>query len=288
MNCHDCRKHLHPYLDSELEVQQNLDILQHLNACTECARIFEIEEASWERVRSTFADDGASESFRAEIPRLLATADQRDTWRRALGYIVPLGVAAAFLIHLQVTSGSGDQRSAPGKPGWTPPVHAHGPGIEFAVSNFLSANKSAQERGTKLLSKKFLETHGSFNELDADEARSRYLALMGPGAAIPSALRGKRIHGAMADAEFAGTNVHSLLLSNHKEQVFGVYVLDREKAGIDDMHDLGSEGMREDYRLERCRSCNVITVTRGDKVFIFVTHDLGSVKPAIELARETF
>ena len=287
MNCQDCRKHLHPYLDSELEVTQNLNILQHLNACTECARVFEVEEAAWEHARGVLSDDGASDSFRATVPNLLAAADRRDTWQRTLGYVVPLAVAASFIIFMQVTS---DSNTAGERRGTTPVrhVHDHGAGVEFVVGHFLDLHGTSKEPASKILSKEFLQSHGNFTELDAEEARETYKQLMGPGAKIPSALRGKGIRGALADSRFAGTDMQSLLLSNHREQVFGVYVLNRNAAKLLDMHDLGSEGMREDYRLERCKSCNVITVTQGESVFVFVTHNLGSVDPAIELARETF
>ena len=297
MNCHDCRKHLHPYLDSELEVQQNLDVLQHLNACPECARIFELEEASWEHARAALDDDGAAPAFRESIPALLAGVDRRETWRRAIGYVVPLGAAAALLVTLQLLGTFDEERLTDDTQTGPPTIsvghrhglmHDHGPGVELAVGDFLGHLQDAKRAGHKLLSKSFFDTHGQFSELNAESARAEFLKLMGHAASVPSALRGKGIHGAMADREIDGTKLQSLLLADHKEQVYGLYVLDRQTAGVHDMHDLGSEGMRDDFVLDRCRSCNVITVTNGEKVFIFVTHAVGGVRPAIELVRETF
>jgi hypothetical protein len=86
----------------------------------------------------------------------------------------------------------------------------------------------------------------------------------------------------------SGSEVRGLLLSDQKDQKYGLYVLDTRRAGIRNMHPLGSEGMHVDIRLDRCRGCNVIAVTRGERVYIFVTQATGAVKDAIALARETF
>lgn len=287
MNCQACRKHLHPYMDSELEVQQNLEILEHLNACSPCREIFGAEEAAWERVRSVIGVERAPDAFRESLPRVLADADRRETWRKALGYVVPLGIAAAFAIFMlseKVTDPH--QNLNPHHGGHN--HRDHGPGVTFAVSHWLQLDKDAKDRDVTLLSREFLEHHDEMEELDAEGARRLYKDLMGPTAEIPHALRGKGIEGAAHETEMDGTPVHGLLLSDHKQQKYGLYVLDAEKAGLADMHPLGSQGMHEGVRLDRCRGCHVIAITREDKVYIIVTQNKLGVDSAIELARGTF
>ena len=48
------------------------------------------------------------------------------------------------------------------------------------------------------------------------------------------------------------------------------------------------DGVTQDLRIERCRSCHVIGVTRGDKVFILVTRPDASIDPMIDLVRRSF
>lgn len=44
MRCHEVRRFIGPYLDSELDAKTSLEIEQHLESCGECARVFEAEE----------------------------------------------------------------------------------------------------------------------------------------------------------------------------------------------------------------------------------------------------
>jgi hypothetical protein len=44
MRCHETRKFLGPYLDSELDAKTSLEIQQHLDSCLDCARVFAAEE----------------------------------------------------------------------------------------------------------------------------------------------------------------------------------------------------------------------------------------------------
>lgn len=287
MNCGECRKHVHPYLGSELEVQINLEILEHLNACSHCREIFDTEEAAWERVRSVIGAEHAPDAFRASLPQVLAHTDRRETWSRTFAYAVPLAIAAALAVFLLSERATDPHQDLiPKLRGHTHEVH--GAGITFAVGHWLQLNDDARDRDVTLLSRAFLEHHDEMEELDAEGAREVYKELMGPSAEIPYALRGKQIRGAAHQTEMEGTPVKGLLLSDHKDQKFGLYVLDVEKAGIADMHPLGSEGMHEDVRLDRCRGCHVIAVTRDDKVYIFVTQDELGVQSTIDLARETF
>lgn len=51
MNCNDAKRHLELFLDGELGVEANLEILRHLSMCPPCSRIFEGEKQLLELVR---------------------------------------------------------------------------------------------------------------------------------------------------------------------------------------------------------------------------------------------
>ena len=54
MRCHEARNLIAPYLDSELDAKTTLEIEQHLEACSDCARVFEAEASVDERIFKTF------------------------------------------------------------------------------------------------------------------------------------------------------------------------------------------------------------------------------------------
>lgn len=51
MNCNEAKRHLELFLDGELGVETNLEILRHLAVCPPCSRIFEGEKQLLELVR---------------------------------------------------------------------------------------------------------------------------------------------------------------------------------------------------------------------------------------------
>src|SRR5205823_3674481 len=56
MRCHEARKFLGPYLDSELDAKTSLEIEQHLEACPDCARVFAAEEKLDARIFGTLRE----------------------------------------------------------------------------------------------------------------------------------------------------------------------------------------------------------------------------------------
>ncbi|MEQ8762432.1 MAG: zf-HC2 domain-containing protein [Planctomycetota bacterium] len=62
MKCPEARQHLYPFLDDELDVPTNLDVLAHLHVCSRCADLFEEERQFNDSLRAsqrsvTFAHD---------------------------------------------------------------------------------------------------------------------------------------------------------------------------------------------------------------------------------------
>ncbi len=53
MNCNDVRKYFYAFIDNELDVEKNIEILAHLDMCYECSQKIENERLLHERVKET-------------------------------------------------------------------------------------------------------------------------------------------------------------------------------------------------------------------------------------------
>ncbi len=53
MNCNNVRKYFHAFLDGELDVEKNIEVLAHLDMCCECSAKIERERLLQERVKET-------------------------------------------------------------------------------------------------------------------------------------------------------------------------------------------------------------------------------------------
>ena len=53
MNCNDIRKYFYAFIDNELDVEKNIEILAHLDMCYECSQKIERERLLHERVKET-------------------------------------------------------------------------------------------------------------------------------------------------------------------------------------------------------------------------------------------
>ena len=53
MNCTDVRKYFYAFLDSELDVERNIEVLAHVNMCHACGLKIEKERLLQERVKET-------------------------------------------------------------------------------------------------------------------------------------------------------------------------------------------------------------------------------------------
>jgi hypothetical protein len=56
MNCNDVRKYFYAFLDDELDVEKNIEVLAHLDMCCECGQRMEKERLLQRRVRETVCD----------------------------------------------------------------------------------------------------------------------------------------------------------------------------------------------------------------------------------------
>ena len=53
MNCNNIRKYFHAFLDGELDVEKNIEVLAHLDMCCECSTKIEKERSLQQRVKET-------------------------------------------------------------------------------------------------------------------------------------------------------------------------------------------------------------------------------------------
>ena len=56
MNCNDVRKYFYAFLDDELDVEKNIEVLAHVDMCCECGRRIEKERLLQKRVRETVCE----------------------------------------------------------------------------------------------------------------------------------------------------------------------------------------------------------------------------------------
>jgi len=101
MNCSDALGRLDPYIDGELEMDENVEVVRHLETCAGCSSAFEGERLLFDEIRSQAAGPAAPATLRERISGDLARARAVSRpWpvRRAL---VP-AAAAAILVGLFV------------------------------------------------------------------------------------------------------------------------------------------------------------------------------------------
>jgi anti-sigma factor (TIGR02949 family) len=72
INCRDCAKALHPFIDRELSDDDIRQVRQHLDACGGCLHLYQFEESLRRLVRVRCQQQAAPESLRARVSLTLA------------------------------------------------------------------------------------------------------------------------------------------------------------------------------------------------------------------------
>jgi anti-sigma factor (TIGR02949 family) len=104
MKCCDARQKLYPFLDNALNVQENLDILSHLNICSACSDHFESEKqlesvVKEKFIRKTQAPENLWDSLRPKMERVEKEKTLRQWFRKKMVAWTP-ALAAGLLITL--------------------------------------------------------------------------------------------------------------------------------------------------------------------------------------------
>ena len=72
INCQDCARALHSYLDRELSDDDIVQVREHLDACGGCLNVYQFEESVRRLVRVRCRQQSAPESLRVRITMSLA------------------------------------------------------------------------------------------------------------------------------------------------------------------------------------------------------------------------
>ncbi|NOZ21605.1 MAG: hypothetical protein GXP25_11035 [Planctomycetes bacterium] len=84
MDCEEVRKYIHPFLDDELDVETNLDVLEHINFCTECGERFEEEKNLQEIIRAGLLRTPKPEGLHDRICQAIPFEKKRKRSRASL------------------------------------------------------------------------------------------------------------------------------------------------------------------------------------------------------------
>ena len=101
MNCNDARGRLNPYLDGELEMDENVEVVRHLEGCSACSSVFEGERALFDEVRRQASGPSAPPGLRDRIAGQIAKsrpAARPWPFARALVPAAAAAVLAAVLV----------------------------------------------------------------------------------------------------------------------------------------------------------------------------------------------
>lgn len=102
MNCNNIRKYFYAFLDGELDVEKNIEVLAHLNMCYECSLKIERERLIQKRVKETVSFVNAPAYLERKI---LSSTGRRPTFftlfKRILLFrsrLAPFAAVAAVII----------------------------------------------------------------------------------------------------------------------------------------------------------------------------------------------
>jgi anti-sigma factor RsiW len=101
MNCTKARRQLDMYMDSELSVPENMEVLEHLNLCRACQEVFQVEEKLRDVLKVELARPeppvGLADRVRRavrEAPPQPAVSFARRGWKIALAAAASITIAA--------------------------------------------------------------------------------------------------------------------------------------------------------------------------------------------------
>ncbi len=113
MNCNDVRKYFYAFLDDELDVEKNIEVLVHLDMCCECGQRMEKERLLQNRVRETVCEVKAPKYL---VENILRRAEGKPNFftffvenLMSRNRLIPLtGIAAAIImiVYFFVASGN--------------------------------------------------------------------------------------------------------------------------------------------------------------------------------------
>src|ERR1043165_2349789 len=105
MNCTKARRQLDMYMDSELSVPENMEVLEHLNLCRACQEVFQVEEKLRDTLKVELSRPeppaGLADRVKLalrEAPPTPAAVPRRRGWKIALAAAASLAIAAFVIL----------------------------------------------------------------------------------------------------------------------------------------------------------------------------------------------
>jgi hypothetical protein len=271
MNCERFLEGLAARLDGESRPEDPA-LVQHAARCPSCSEIEAGLSAPWPRLSEALGRIQVPGSLALACAERLAREERALARRQWFRIAVPAAaaalVAAWLLPRLPHRHGLDD----------------HGALIDFAVSRHLALEQRASGREPIVLDPDLLrEGAEDVAILEGAELVAFYRDLFGGDVRIPPAIEAPFVQAAFRRVGHGGHPVSNLILAL-RDRTVSVYRLRRDQAVLKDLR-LIDDGTTTGIRIERCRSCHVIAVTRGEMVFILVSRQ--GIEPMITLVRET-
>ncbi len=113
MNCNDVKKYFYAFLDDELDVEKNIEVLAHVDMCCECGRRIERERLFKNRVRETVCEVKAPDYLMdavlrgaEESPDSFVSLVKNLLFGRRLVPVVGFAAAMVLVVYLFVIPGN--------------------------------------------------------------------------------------------------------------------------------------------------------------------------------------
>lgn len=104
MNCNNIRKYFYAFIDGELNVERNIEILAHLDMCYECSKKVETERTLQKMVKETVYKTKAPDSLKQKLLKQAKTRPGMISFLKNMLFsksrLIPIGVIAAILIFI--------------------------------------------------------------------------------------------------------------------------------------------------------------------------------------------
>lgn len=99
MRCHEAEHRVDPFMDGELSVPENLQVLEHLNLCRACAAVYEGEKALRAALKTQLGSEKAPRSVHDRLSRVSAPAGEppRRRWGALAAAVFFVTLAASLL-----------------------------------------------------------------------------------------------------------------------------------------------------------------------------------------------
>lgn len=109
MKCHEAKRRLDPFMDGELAVTENMTVLEHLNLCGACARVFEGEKRLRAAMKAKLGGLRAPAGLAAKLSASLGGGEVAAFPRLRWGFVAAAALFFTIVGSLIFSEGPGTQ-----------------------------------------------------------------------------------------------------------------------------------------------------------------------------------